>query len=473
MHVGNGSALVLALVAVGCGGIQEFPREVKAQACPPGVASRVRVVNPPGSAPYTRLEDLTDVQGTLYFTITSLSTGNGTVLWRSNGTETGTVQVKVFPAGVFSAGPPAAVGNRLFFPIYDQGAGTTQLWVSDGTASGTRFVKAFTPSLHSPKLRNAADINGRLVFFLETESGRELWSSDGTNSGTVLLENFTDLLAVYKEDIFQVGNALLFFRSQGGPTTLWRTDGTQAGTFVLKQLDSGRVSIRQVGRAGNQGLFVLQDGTNYEVWKTNGTAEGTLRLDTFGDDVRLLEGLGSKAYVARDARIYSLSLSGGGRTLVTTLPRDTEEQLPYVLRAVVSGDAIYFSVALFGLGPWPDDVRLWMTNGTAQGTRELRRLVHGTDNTHSPVFATGAGAVLFLARATDTTDLRPWFTQGTKATTGQLADVYVPQIIEADPEPFVRAGSRVFFPATDDTGLEQLWSVPASFTCPPGVTEPL
>nr|BDT36062.1 lipoprotein [Myxococcus sp. MH1] len=468
MRVRNGGALVwLALLASGCGGLAMESHAVTAQACPPGVASRTRVVNPPGASVNTHLEGLTDVQGMLYFTLAA--PGGGTGLWRSDGTEAGTVQVRSFPAGVFAEGTPAAVGNTLFFQLADSATGMVHLWTSDGTSAGTRFIKAFTPDVNGPALRAVTALHGRLVFFhLGASGGPALWSSDGTSAGTVLLANLPGVLGLYFDQTLRVGDALLFFRSQGGATTLWRTDGTQAGTMSLKQLDAGTVSIQQVGRAGDQGLFVLRDGPNDEVWKTNGTAAGTLRLDTFGQRVRLVGGLGSKVYVAQSARLYSLSLGGGGRTLVTTLPRDNPDQLPAVLRTAASGDSLYFSVGLNGLSPVPDDVRLWVTNGTATGTRELFRSLHRNDTSYSPVFATGTGAVLFTG-SPDGTANRPWFTRGTTATTGQLAKVTVPVVLGLGPEPFVRAGGRVFFPATDDTGLEQLWSVPASFSCPPGV----
>ncbi|MFY2559488.1 hypothetical protein ACN469_17780 [Corallococcus terminator] len=475
MRVWNCGALVLwGLAVAGCGGggQAEVDRAVKAQACPAGVASRTKVVNLPGVSPYTRLEGLADAQGTLYFTVTPVGTG-GTVLWRSNGTDAGTVQVKVFPAGVFAEGDAVAVGSRYFFQLYDQPTGMNQLWVSDGSASGTQFVRAFTPDNLGPALRSATAINGRLVFFHLTQSSTtDLWSSDGTSAGTVLLANLTGVLELYFNNTLQVGNGLLFFRAQGGATTLWRTDGTVAGTTLLKQLDAGAVSIAQVSRAGDQGLFVLRDGTNAEVWKTNGTAAGTLRLDTFGQPVRLIGGLGSKVYLAKREQIYSLSLSGGGRTLVTTLPLDSAGQSAYVQRSVASGDSLYFSVALEDLSPVPDDVRLWVTNGTAGGTRELFRSLPRSDESNSALFATGAGSVLFTG-SPDGTSSKPWFTRGTVATTGQLAKVDVRAVFKLDPPPFVRAGSRVFFPATDATGMEQLWSVPASFTCPPGIADAL
>ncbi|WP_163864904.1 hypothetical protein [Myxococcus eversor] len=469
MHVTNQSALLLlGMVLAGCGALHEDAgEEVKAQACPAGVASRTKVVNAPGANPYTGLSGLVDVEGTLYFTVTPVGTG-GAVLWRSNGTDAGTVQVKVFPAGVSAEGDAVAVGNKLFFQLHDSPTGMAQLWVSDGSASGTRLVRAFTPGFNGPALLSATAINGRLVFFHLSPSVAELWSSDGTSAGTVQVASLTGVLDLYFKNTLQVGNGLLFFRAQGGGMTLWRTDGTVAGTTFLKQLDAGAVSIAQVGRAGDQGLFVLRDGMNHEVWKTNGTAVGTLRLDTFGQSVRLIGGLGSKVYLARGAQLYSLSLSGGGRTFVTTLSRDNANQRPSVLRAVASGGSLYFSVALEGSSPVPDDVRLWVTNGTASGTRELFRSLHRSDDSYSPVFATGAGDVFFTG-SPDGTRNRPWFTRGTVATTGRLANVNVPVVLGLDPDPFVRAGSRVFFPAIDETGLQQLWSVPASFSCPPGL----
>ncbi|MCP3057367.1 hypothetical protein LXT21_01095 [Myxococcus sp. K38C18041901] len=472
MRVRNGGALGwMALMAMGCGGLAVESHDVTAQACPPGVASRTRVVNPPGASSFTHLDGLTDVQGTLYFTLAA--PGGGLVLWRSDGTEAGTVQVRAFPAGVFAEGTPAAVGNTLFFQLADTATGMVQLWTSDGTSAGTRFVKAFTPDFNGPALRAVTGIHGRLVFFhLGASGGPALWSSDGTSAGTVLLSNLPGVLGLSFERTLRVGDALLFFRSQGAATTLWRTDGTKEGTTPLKQLDAGPVGIEQVGHAEGQGLFVLLDGANHEVWRTNGTAAGTLRLDTFGQRVRLVGGLGSKVYVAQAAQLYGLSLSGGGRTLVATLPRDNPDQLPEVLRTTASGDSLYFSVGLNGLSPVPDDVRLWVTNGTAAGTQELFRSLHRGDTSSSPVFATGSGAVLFTG-SRDGTAPRPWFTRGTPATTGQLAQVDVPAVLGLGPEPFVRAGSRVFFPAIDDTGLEQLWSVPASFSCPPGVAESL
>lgn len=169
MRARSGCALVWLGLA-GCGGLSGETvetREVTAQACPAGVASRVKVVVPPGSGssvngPYP--EYLVDVQGELYFA-TNLFDGSA-VLWRSNGTEAGTVQVKSFPPA--SVGVPrmtglVPVGNKVFFQFDNPGTGR-ELWISNGTGAGTHLVKDVTPGPADTRFAFAAAQRGRLIF---------------------------------------------------------------------------------------------------------------------------------------------------------------------------------------------------------------------------------------------------------------------------------------------------------------------
>ncbi|CAM4293890.1 hypothetical protein G4177_26420 [Corallococcus sp. ZKHCc1 1396] len=488
MRVMNwGSLLWLGLAGMGCGGsvgedvsgepvlpsAESAPAQVTAQACPEGVASRVKAVMTPGLGGF--MGELTDVQGTLYF-ITSTYDSDA-ILWRSDGTEAGTVPVKVFPRDFLNAPQPenlVAVGNRLFFQFSDPATGN-ELWVSDGTEAGTRRVEDITPGPEGSSLDNLTDINGRLVFFRYVPvpgggSRPELWRSDGTVAGTLRVRNFSGFSGL-DADTLKVGNALIFFFGQDTGTTLWRTDGTLAGTTAVKQLDAEPLDITQVNRVGDPGVFILADGPNYEVWKTNGTSAGTVRLDAFGKPVGLIGTLGSYVYLdsmdnptTKRLRIDRLSLNGGGKAHVTTLPNPFgagEDAYPYLQRAVVSGGDLYFSMAIGSPGPAPVNVSLWATSGTAAGTRKLYNTLSRGDEYWSPLFATGAGQVLFGADPAEAGPIIPYFTRGSVATTGRLADV-------TRPDSFTRVGGRVFFTAYDDTGLRQLWSVPANFTCPPG-----
>ncbi|MBN8465363.1 hypothetical protein JYJ95_02495 [Corallococcus exiguus] len=487
MRVRNWGALVgLGLMLAGCGGVPEedaaLPsavvedaRRVEAQACPPGVAARVKVVIPPTAGISSEVTSLADVQGTLYFS-TNLTDGSAT-LWRSNGTDAGTVPVREFPAvplGIPRIGNLVAVGSQVFFLLNNLDTGT-ELWVSDGTTAGTHLVRDLTPGPTGSALLHLTEVGGRLVFFQLTQptatepSRTELWRSDGTSTGTVRVRDFGANSGLSFSTL-KVGGRLLFFFGQSTGTTLWRTDGTTGGTVSVRRLDAGLTFILDVGYSGAQGLFLLMDGPNYEVWRTNGTESGTARLDSFGRYTRLLGALGSYVYLwSPDAatqrlRIDRLALAGGGKALVTTLPNpyaNDPSTSPYVQMSTVSANEIYFSMAIAGEGPVPLDVSLWVTNGTAAGTRDLFRQLIRSDEHVSPVFATGTGRVLFSGSLTPGA-AQPWFTRGTVATTGQMATGVVM------PEGFTRSGTRVYFYAIDDTGRNQLWAVPATFNCPPG-----
>ncbi|NOK15508.1 hypothetical protein [Corallococcus carmarthensis] len=489
MNARNWSTLLwFGLAGVGCGGLQgdeptgepaatleEDSREVGAQACPPGVASRVADITPPGFVGF--MGELTNVQGTLFFVTSAFDTGS--VLWRSNGTEAGTVPVKVFPGppGVYQPTNLVAVGNRLFFQVRTPDTGM-EPWISDGTESGTHLIKDITPGAADSILEDGYEVNGRLVFFRwvpvsSSEARPELWRSDGTAAGTLRVRSFSTVrnLSYYK---LKVGNALLFFFSEETGTTLWRTDSTLAGTTVVKQLDAGSTFVRDVSSPGEVPLFILDDGPNHEVWRTDGTATGTVRLDSFGKPVDLLGALGAYVYltsvdspVTKRLRIDRLSLSGGGKTHITTLPNPYgagEYAYPSVRTSVVSGGDLYFSMVIQSDAPVPENVSLWAMNGTAAGTRMLFNNLYVEYGYRYPLFATGTGQVLFGGDSSENGPTRPYFTRGSVATQGQLADISLP-------DSFTRVGHRIFFTAVDASDEGQLWSVPASFSCPPGLTE--
>ncbi|MCP3104478.1 hypothetical protein LZ198_37010 [Myxococcus sp. K15C18031901] len=439
---------------------------VSAQACPAGVATRVKRVHPPGSDTYGRVEHLTDVQGTLFFSTDSVS--SAPVLWRSDGTEAGTTQVRVFPSGDDSfLGGFAAVGPTLYFFHHAPEAGL-ELWASDGTGRGTRRVKPLTLA-EGVDVGMATEVDGRLLFVLDVMMRPpQLWSSDGTAAGTVKLLDLEGALGLAYARTLKVAKGWLFFRLEAGGTTLWRSDGTAVGTRLVARLDQGETWVEQVAGAGDLGLFVLRDGPNAEVWKTDGTTEGTVRLDTFGTQARVLGVLGGQVSLGVSTeegtvRLVRLSLAGGGRTYVATLPNPGLDLVADVQRSTVSGGQLYFSVAYGGPSPVPLDAKLWVTDGTAAGTRALFGPLLRDEERGSPVFATGGGPVLFVAG----NDTRLWSTQGAPSTTGRVVSLS-PEAPVFPAEAFTRAGSRVYFSAVDETGLRQLWSVPASFSCPPG-----
>jgi len=129
--------------------------------------------------------NLTNVNGTLFFSVDGVF---GPDLWKSDGTPAGTVLVKVLcPTAPTDLGRCDAfnftnVNGTLFFTLDPNvNCCNFQLWKSDGTDQGTVLVKDMTPS-------DLTNLNGTLFFSASIGVEFGLWKSDGTANGTVLVK---------------------------------------------------------------------------------------------------------------------------------------------------------------------------------------------------------------------------------------------------------------------------------------------
>ncbi|MCP3058214.1 hypothetical protein LXT21_05495 [Myxococcus sp. K38C18041901] len=451
---------------------QEQPAaDVSAQACSVGVAARVKIVQSAAVqganlGTFTPLSDMVDVQGTLYFTTQATA---GITLWRSNGTDVGTVPVKTFQGLTAAVSGLTAAGSKVFFKAFDVASGL-ELWVSDGTAAGTKLVKDLTPGLDGSTLLNAAEVNGQLLFYRLTSALKtELWRTDGTGLGTIKLGEFDGLSGLVSSLVMKVNSKLLFVQSLASGTGLWGSDGTPGGTVQLLKLDNSAAHLEQVVQSGSQAVFLLKDGLLHEIWKTDGTPGGTVRLDSLGSAVQLLGIVGSNVHLAtldpltNQLRVVRMSLVTGARSTIATISNPVGTVAPTIQRTVTVGSQVLFSVAHGGLTPIPEQVALWVTNGTAEGTRQLFQPLLRSDLFTSPLFSTGEGKLLFINGNT----LDPWFADLATGAAGRLTSL--PASVLPKVGDFVRSGNRVYFSALDETGLHQLWSVAANFSCPAGL----
>lgn len=109
----------------------------------------VKKIAPYGSYP----QDLTDVNGILYFTAQDIdyvaNTGTGRELYKTDGTKAGTQLVKDITPGIGSTNfSSSGIGNalvngngELYFTIFDQSYTNLSLWKSNGTKAGTVAVE--------------------------------------------------------------------------------------------------------------------------------------------------------------------------------------------------------------------------------------------------------------------------------------------------------------------------------------------
>ena len=175
---------------------------------------------------------LTDVNGTLFFGADNGATG--TELWKSDGTDGGTVLVKDINPGLSSSlsGGLTNFNGTLYFPA-DDGINGTALWKSDGTSGGTEIVLDGLGQV-VPFPNGFAVVNNTLFFSAFTvDEGWELWKTDGTPGGTVIVKDINPGGGIpgSSNPTFLINfNGTLYFQANDGANgaELWKSDGTSA-----------------------------------------------------------------------------------------------------------------------------------------------------------------------------------------------------------------------------------------------------
>jgi large repetitive protein len=414
-------------------------------------------------------------------------------LWSTDGTEAGTREVRDFGAGPGSSGPlaQAALGSFLLFSAETSGV-DAPLFVSDGTAAGTRVVSD-AASWASGFTR----VGGRVffpAFGLDVPDGsftaKGLWSSDGTRAGTVQV---SPVLGFQSPSPF--GGGLLFAAVReaspfGADIELWRSDGTRRGTALVEDIDPRRVDTGFhhicVGASSSPGpgvvvagrlLFAADDGVHgREPWVSDGTARGTRLLadvdplrspapppdcedapndgppDTGlpSDPAGFVRFRGGALFAADDGvhgrELWVSDGTAAGTRLVADLLPGPLGASPHDLTPF--GNAVYFFARTAGAGE-----ALWQSDGTAAGTVLVRDLALGG----LPSWGRGllaAGDRLFFALYNETTGAELGSSRGDSGSTALVADLR-PGPAGSAPQSLTAVRGVLVFAADDGaSGLE-------------------
>lgn len=228
--------------------------------------------------------NFTDVNGALYFSYVNATYGNE--LWKSDGTETGTLLIKDIAPGVDGSNPVYITPgvNQAFFMAND-GVHGSELWKTDGTDAGTQLVKDINTSqtIGQFNMRNFTQLKDNIVFTATDYSyGTHLWVTNGTQAGTGLLKDIFPATAPADPSVLLSGGDGSYFiidSTAAGLHQLWKTNGTAAGTSLVKRFNNYSVQPFYIsGTINNLGFFWLSNDNHKELWRTDGTDIGTFKI---------------------------------------------------------------------------------------------------------------------------------------------------------------------------------------------------
>lgn len=324
------------------------------------------VIPDPPSDP-VRLRSLIVFNDGLFFV--GFDAEHGYELWKSDGTTAGTVLFNDIVAGPASSGPGGLTdlnGTLLFSISTPTSPRTRQLWRSDGTPAGTTplVVDGLQPSSYT-------FVTGNTMFF--TDLDQHLWKTDGTAEGTMLVSDaFTEVGG------FAVMQNTLYFKAydrQHGDE-LWKSDGTPSGTMLVRDIDPGPGSavFSYVVATEQRVFFIVQIMVDvYELWQSDGTEAGTTKVTDLC--IWGLTALNNKVFFgASDAEhgceLWQTDGTPGGTRLFKDVEPGMIESRPYRLTTV--NQTLVFSGSQRNYRSWYDiPYSLWMSNGTAEGTVQV------------------------------------------------------------------------------------------------------
>ena len=137
-------------------------------------------------------------------------------LWKSDGTENGTVPL--LPSQVQVKSGLAALEGQLYF-VADDGVHGSELWCSNGLPGGTHMVADLAPGPESSMPANLAALGRWLIFSAyDPQHGVEVWKTDGSQYNTRLLGDVAPGPASSNPSNFALlGDTLLFSADGNAP----------------------------------------------------------------------------------------------------------------------------------------------------------------------------------------------------------------------------------------------------------------
>ena len=425
--------------------------------------------------------------GEIFFTACNYSTvpngstpTNNIEIWKSDGTDAGTMMVKDIYVGNQSSYPYDFVdfNGTLYFTAYNNALGR-ELWKTDGTTGGTVLVKEIingtvggfqTASTYDYYDYNFGVVwmNGSDFYFTANSyasvpngstptNNIELWKSDGTAAGTMMVKDiYVGNQSSYPHDFADV-NGTLYFTAYNNALgrELWKSDGTTNGTVLVKEIINGTVGGFQTAST-----YDYYDYNFNIVWRTG---------STFYFTANSYASVPNGTTPTNNIELWKSDGTSGGTVMVKDIYSGNQSSYPTNFTEV-NGE-LYFTAYTNALGR-----ELWKTDGSNGGTVLVKEIINGTvggfqtastydyyDYNFNVVWRTG-NTFYFTANSyasvpngtTPTNNIELWKSDGTSGGTVMVKDIYAGNA-SSYPSDFHDASGTLYFTAYTNALGRELW----------------
>lgn len=314
-------------------------------------------------------------------------------LWITDGTPAGTFLLKdINPnakSDIKNIKVVSSKGALKAFFNANNGTVGEELWVTDGTPDGTKLVKDIYQGAWYSSPSDFVQLQDKVLFSaLEPTHGRELWITDGTEAGTELVKD------IYPGPANSfVANSKIVVNGSGAYINL--NDGSVPNSTVLIQTGGTYNSTHSIGSSfSNVGNLTLFDGKVY--FTTNPTSAGNLFFmsnepmpTSVSNSFTYYSWTAENLTVSND-KLFLLINNSGGQTNLAVIQSPVDTEIAHLIQ-VTGANIDPFPVnpekrkliplpngnIYFFTGQTSSVYRLWFSDGTQQGTKNILNLWYG------------------------------------------------------------------------------------------------
>ncbi|SDG47947.1 ELWxxDGT repeat protein [Epilithonimonas hungarica] len=312
-------------------------------------------------------------------------------------------------------------------------------------AQSITLLKDINPGANPSTPAEFTKYNGKLYFNANNPNyGTELWATDGTSGGTEIVADINPGTASSLPISLLNYDDKLYFKTLLGVTGLYSYDSTAGATIVSPGMGTasnfllaeGKIFFRQ-----NSKLAYFYQGSITEI-DTPVVVNGQMGAV----NGKIITGA-SASSATNNLQLYVYD--GTTVSLLKVInPNSTANPQNFFYSSA-------YNTLFFTAGSNTSGFELWKTDGTAEGTVQVKNINAGTSSSFPGSFKQ-VGNKVFFAANNGTNGNELWMTDGTEEGTVLVKDVN-PGSNASNPNNLTELNGKLYFLASDGSGEARLW----------------